>query len=123
MTEERHGRRRILIANPDEPRAGDYAYQLYDKAHPVFGDPEVIASMRRQLRGLRGETVVMRVKGAHIDEDGTVHRFTARRTFVMNRYSDVFGPGSAYASMVHAVREKHSDEVLVTYAIEIDPEE
>jgi hypothetical protein len=112
--------KRQILANPDEPRAGDYSYGLYDKAHPVYGDPSTINHLKGQLRGLRGKTVTATFSGARIDDDGTKRRFTAKRTFVLNRYTDMFGPGSAYSSAIHDVRDRHSDETLVTYSITIE---
>lgn len=121
MAREKLPQRRIIIANPDEPRAGDYTYGIYEKAHPVHGDPKTQNYFRSQLRGLRGDRVSMHVKGIRIDEDGNEKRFSVKRTFTLNRYSDVFGPGSAYASAVHAIRDKHSDDTLVTTSLVIEP--
>lgn len=121
MAKERKAR--VIVVNPDEPRAGDYSYGLYDKAHPVFGEPDTIDYMKKQLRGLRGEDVVMTFKGIRIDDEGNEKRFTVRRAFTMRQYSDVFGPGSAYASAIHAVRERHSDETLVTHTLTVEIDE
>lgn len=121
LAKERHPKRRVILANPDEPRAGDYSYGIYDKAHPVFGDKATVDYFRGQLRGLRGERVTMKVNGVRVDEDGESHRFVIRRTFTLNRYSDVFGPGSAYGSAIHAQREAHSDDTLVTHSLTIEP--
>jgi hypothetical protein len=118
VTEEHKSR--VILANPDEPRAGDYSYGLYDKAHPVFGEPDTIEYFRKQLRGLRGKRVTMTVKGARIDDDGKTRRFNVSRTFTLKTYSNVFGPGSAYASAIHSVRELHSDETLVTHSLVIE---
>lgn len=118
MAKERKAR--VILVNPDEPRAGDYSYGLYDKAHPIFGEAETIAYMKQQLRGLRGEEVTMTFKGIRIDDEGTSRRFTVARTFKLRQYSDVFGPGSAYASAIHAVRERHSAETLVTHSITVE---
>ena len=115
------GNKRIILANPTEPRAGDYAYGLYDKAHPVTGDPETIQRLRSSLRGLRGQDVTVTFNGAHIDSGGKIHRFRIKRSLTLNAYSDIFGPGSAYASAVKTVRDKHSDELLVTYGITVEP--
>lgn len=120
MAIERFSKRNIL-ANPDEPATGDYSYGLYDKTHPSFGDVDMIAYMKRQLRGLRGQRVTMVFQGAHIDEFNKIRKFNVKRTFTINRYSDVFGPGSAYASAIHAVRELHSHETLVTYSLTVEP--
>lgn len=112
--------RRVIPTNPDEPKAGDYSYGLYDKAHPVFGDPDTVAYFKRELRGLRGEHVTVTFKGVRIDDDGETRRFNVRRTIKYNQYSDMFGPGSAFASATHAIRERHSDETLVTQQIIIE---
>lgn len=116
---ERHAKRRVL-ANPDEPRAGDFQYSLYDKAHPVHGDPDTIARLKKELRGLRGEKVTVVFKGAHVDEEGTAHRFRLQRTFNYRQYGDMFGPGSAYADAVHFIRDKYSNEELVTYSFDVE---
>lgn len=123
MAREEHGKRRVLLANPDEPAAGDFAYMLYDKAHPIHGDPETINRFRRELRGLRGQEVTLKMRGSRLDDEGNERRFVARRTFTLNRYSDVFGAGSAFASALHDVRERHSDEELTIYEVSIEPGE
>lgn len=113
--------RRRIIANPDEPRAGDHGYQLYNKAHPISGNQDTISDMKKQLRGLRGKTVRVTINGAHIDPDTLQpRRFTASRVIDYNMYSDMFGPGSAYASALHDVKERYSNDVLVTYSIDIE---
>lgn len=114
------GPKRHILANMDEPKAGDYSYGLYDKAHPVHGDPDTIARIKKELRGLRGRDVRVIIRGARIDEDGKARRFTASREITLNRYSDLFGPGSAYGSVMHAVRERHSGDTLVTYEITLE---
>lgn len=114
------GKKRVILANPEEPRAGDYSYGLYDKAHPIYGDPETVKRIRGELRGLRGETVTMTFTGAHIDDSGKARKFRVQRTFQLNSYSDVMGPGSAYASAVKYIRDKHSEETLVTYGITVE---
>ncbi len=112
MAKER--RKRVVLANPDEPRAGDYAYGLYDKSHPVHGDPATIKRLRDSLKGLRGEEVTMTFRGKRLDPDtGAAKRFRIKRTFTLNSYRDVFGPGSAYASAVHFIRDAHSGDELV----------
>jgi hypothetical protein len=116
VARERHPRR-LVLANPDEPKTGDYEFGLYEKAHPHFGDKETVARIKKGLRGLRGEKVRMFLKGSHGDGE-EVQRFRIQRTFNYRRYSDVFGPGSAYASAIHAVKDKYSDQQLVTYSLE-----
>lgn len=118
MAKEREARR-VILANPDEPRAGDYSYGLYDKAHPVFGEADTIAYLKKQLRGLRGERITVEFKGVRINDEGESRRFTVKRTGVYRQYASMFGPGSFYASAMHAVRERYSDETLVTHSIVI----
>lgn len=113
-------RKRTIIANPDEPNTGDFAYGLYDKAHPVFGDQQTIDYFRGQLKGLRGKEIKTTFRGMRRDEDGTERRFNVTRTFKAKSYNDFFGPGSAYASAMHQVREKYSDEELIILSFEIE---
>lgn len=112
--------RRKIVINPDDPRSGEHAYTLYNLAHPITGDRATISRLKDDLRGLRGERVVMTFRGSRIDEEGNEHFFNVKRSFKMNKYADVFGPGSAYASAIHAVRERHSSDTLVIYSITID---
>ena len=120
MARERHERRRIL-ANPDEPKTGDYAFGLYDKAHPIKGKPETIKAIKRELRGYRGEWVTMYAYGMREDaETGDEKRFKFKHTFLYRKYSDVFGPGSAYGAIVHAVRDKYSEDALTTFHLDIE---
>lgn len=108
---------RKILANTDEPTTGDYAYQFYNHTHPINGNEATIAYARGQLRGLGGKDVTLKIRGMRIDDDGTERRFTATRTFQLKSYSDVFGPGSAFGSVLHAVRERHSDEELVIFSL------
>lgn len=115
--------KRRIVANPDEPRTGDHQYQMYDKLHPMHGDPQEIARVKRQLAGLRGEWVKLTFKGARIvdgDEGTEEKRFKLVRTFAYRSYRDVFGPGSAYASIIHFIRNKYSRDTLVTYELDIE---
>lgn len=112
--------KRLILVNPDEPRAGDYAYSLYDKAHPYTGDPETIAHFKKELAGLRGERVRLVFNGMRKDADGNEHRFRLTRTFNFRNYKDVFGPGSAYARALHAQRDKHSDDQFVTFSVALE---
>lgn len=113
-------KRRVVLANPEEPKAGDFAYGFYDRTHPVDGDPEEIARMKRAIRGLLGETVTMRFGGEHIDDDGMSKKFTITRRFKLTNYDSVFGPGSAYASAIHTIRDKYSSDELVITKFTID---
>ena len=47
-------------------------------------------------------------------------RLYATRTFDLNEYSDMFGPGSAYANATHAVKEAYSPDELIAYSFEIE---
>lgn len=114
-------KKRVILANEDEPKTGDYMYGLYDRTHPVFGQKDEIARMRRELRGLGGSRVTLTLNGSRIDEEtGEEKRIRIRRTFTMNTYRDIFGPGSAYASAIHSVREKHSGDVIITHSLTIE---
>lgn len=113
-------KKRVIIANPDEPRAGDYAYSFYDKTHPVFGQAEDIARMKKEIRGLRGETVTMRFSGRHKAQGEPEKKFTITRVFKLTGYDSVFGPGSAYGSAIHTIRDKYSNDKLVIDKITID---
>jgi len=117
-------KKRVVIANEDEPKTGDYAYNFYDNTHPLNGQPEEIARMRRALRGLKGEEVTLTFKGLWKDaETGREHAFKVRRTFQLNTYRDAFGPVSAYASAIRYVRDKHSDDVIAIQSIVIEEAE
>lgn len=124
LPRELHERRRIL-ANADEPSTGDYDFGFYNKAHPVFGDPDTIKRIKRELRGLRGEWVTVIASGLREDENGDEHRYRFKRTVLYSHYEALFGPGSAYADIVHSIVEKYSDDALTTLHldIEITPEE
>jgi hypothetical protein len=116
--------KRHIVVNPDEPRAGDFAFTLYDASHPIHGRPDVVSRLKSELRGLRGEEVTVRIRGARIDPDTQEERrFTVRRSFTMNRYSDVFGPGSAYHDAIRAIRDRHSNDELVVYSFDIETED
>lgn len=112
--------KRVLIVNPDEPRAGDYAYGLYDKAHPNYGDPDTVEHFRKQLAGLRGERVRLVINGQRTTDDGEEKRFRLTRTFNYRNYRDVFGPGSAFASAMHAQRDAHSEDQLVAFSVALE---
>lgn len=122
MAKEREPFRRILIANPREPRAGEDSYTLYDQTHPKNGtDARKIQEFRSELRGLRGQNVTVIVNGSRQTEDGEHHRFRSQRTVRYNEYSDIFGPASAYYSAMKAVRNRHSPDKFLTYSIIVQP--
>lgn len=113
---------RFILANPDEPSTGQYAFTLYEQAHPIRGDKNTIAHFKKLLAGLRGERVTLHFNGVVNDpETGEREtRFRIQRTFNYRRYSDLFGAGSAYASAVHFVRDKYSDYQLVAMSMSLD---
>jgi hypothetical protein len=122
----RERKERVFInPNPDEDSgAGDYQYGFYDKAHPVFGLSEIVKEIKSSLRGLRGEWIRMYVhasaKPADATDEEEARQFRLQRTFLYRNYTDVFGPGSAFASVVHWFRENHSDEVLAVHELEFE---
>ena len=121
MATEREGRR-VIKTNPSEGSTGDFTYGFYDRSHPITGDRAEIQRLKQELVGLRGERIVVHVKGRRIDADtGRERRFDVRREMTYNRYSDLFGPGSVYGSAIKAVRERHSGDELVTDEISIEP--
>ncbi len=119
MPRELQERRRIL-ANVDEPGTGDYDFGFYNKAHPIFGEPETIARIKKELRGLRGEFVTVIASGLREDDNGDEHRYKFKRTILYSRYDDLFGPGSAYADIVHSIVEKYSDNALTTLHLDVE---
>lgn len=120
MAGKRRHQKRIIKTNPDEPRAGEFAYSFYDAAHPLYGDEAEIKRIKKALAGLRGERVTVRIQGKRVDADGETHYFTRQRTVNYRNYRDIFGPGSAFASGMHAEREAHSGDELSVTSIEFD---
>lgn len=119
MAKERNKRR--LIVNPNEKKAGDFAYGLYNKVHPFHGDQDLVKQLKRQLKGLRGHRVKITIRGQREDDEtGDAHRFSISRHVNYRKFWDVFGPGSAYASALHAYRDKHSEDALSVTHIDIE---
>jgi hypothetical protein len=111
---------RHILANPEQPRAGDFAFPFYDKTRPILGLQSYIDRLKKELRGLSGERITATFNGGRKNvETGEHRRWTAHRTFVYNRYSDMFGPGSAYLSAIRAVRQRYSDWEIIIYSIDI----
>lgn len=128
MAKERKARRHV-IANPDEPRAGQYDFSYYKSTHPVTGNRETIKNVKKELRGLRGHRVTMWVNGWHTstdDPENPVH-FRLKRVFNFRKYDDAFGPGSAYHSAIKYIRDQYSDDQLgttsITFEVADDDEE
>lgn len=120
MASEREARR-VIKTNPSEGSTGDFTYGFYDRSHPITGDSREIQRVKQELIGLRGERIVVHVRGKRIDADtGRERRFDVKRELTYNRYTDLFGPGSVYADAIKAVRERYSEDELVTDDITIE---
>lgn len=110
---------RKIIVNPDEPSTGDNGFSLYDAAHPVFGEADVINYLRKNLKGLRRKIVRMKVSGMYREQGGRVEKrfnFTSQ-PHKINSYSDLFGTGSLYGKTLHRIVEKDSDDQIVVTSI------
>lgn len=110
-------RERITVkANPYEEKAGDFAYTLYDSAHPLHGDIAVRERWEAKLKPYYGKRVRITVNGYTINpdtEDKT--RTFIRRVGQLDGYASMFGPGSLYSKAIKVVRNRHStDELDVT---------
>lgn len=114
--------KRRITANPDEPSTGDFAYGISNAAHPVTGRSSTLNYLDKQLDPFYGREVRVRIAFGRIDPDSgdVLGRVNATRTFELNEYSDMFGPGSAYADALHAVKSRHSPDELVVYSFTIE---
>lgn len=122
MAKERKPIGRRILANPDEPRAGDNVFDFYNKAHPVFGEPETISYLRGQLRGLRGKTITLKISGIRQNEDGDERRFVSTKKLTVNNYSDIFGTGGAFIESARGAVERDSEDKLVVQTFTIEEE-
>jgi hypothetical protein len=124
MPKERHSpSKRIVLANEEEPLAGDFSFVFYDKANPnnfEEGDDEVQDRFRKALRGLRGHEVRMIVRGERRNTEGSLHRFRGKATFTYNTLEDVFSAQGAYLRAMHNVVEVASDEEMITTSVEFE---
>lgn len=116
-------RKRITVkANPDDEDSdedsdsGDFAYQLYDNAHPLHGDTDTIARWHNRLKPLYGSRLRLTLNGYTTDPaTGKRTRTYIRRVGFVAGYGDVFGPGALYSKAIKTVRNRHSvDELVVT---------
>lgn len=113
--------RHVFKANPDEVAAGDFAYQLYDNAHPLHGDPDTIALWDERLREFYGSWVRVTLNGYRTDPaTGGRHRIFIRRLVLAEGYSSVFGPGGVYGKMCKVVRNRGSEDELVTTSLTVE---
>lgn len=111
--------RQTFKANDDEPEAGDFAYALYDKAHPVNGEHETIEEWHGRLKRYYGKKIRITVNGfrANPDDEEDRHRIFIRRVGVVRGYADVFGPGSLFARALRVVRNIASQAELVVSSV------
>jgi hypothetical protein len=110
-----------VLANNDEPGAGNYAYKLYDDSHPLHGDPSEIAKWDEILRPYYGKRLRITVNGMTLDPDGERGTRTyIRRVGQVNGYTDVFGPGSLYYDAIKAVRNRHSTEEMDVLSLSVE---
>jgi len=113
--------KRVIIANPDEPKTGDFGFQFYHDARPIDGDDDTKRRAAKALRGLRGKEITVTVRGQRISESGKKREWVSRRTVEFNTYSDVFGSGGAYHSALKGQMKKNSSWSLVTMSITVEP--
>lgn len=76
--------------------------------------------MRRKLRGWTGDRVQVSVNGTRTDWEngGTVRKYRERRSLVLNRYRDIFGPQGALLEMCKDQLSKRSmPELAITEII------
>lgn len=120
MPRERKGKViKEIVTNTDEPKVGDFAFTVYDNTHPINGSSEV-DRFRKEMKGLRGKTITLRVKGFRVGDDEKAKRFNRTRTFTVHRYNDIFGPGGAYLSIIKEVKDQNSDDTLVATSIQVE---
>ena len=114
--------KRRLIVNPDEPRTGDNGFTVYDDAHTIHGRAEVRDRFRKELKGLRGETITVTVRGIRQDQSGKERNWSARRTIELNRYDDIFGANGVLISALKSQMKRDSDAKLVVQSLTIEDE-
>jgi hypothetical protein len=113
--------RQTIKANPDEVSAGDFAYQLYDNAHPLHGDPDTKDRWESILRDYYGRRVLVTMNGYRTNpETGERHRIQIKRVRKIDGYGDMFGPGSVYGKMAKVVRNIASEDELVTTSLTLE---
>lgn len=122
MPKEREPVRKIIL-NPAEPRTGDHAFQLARKADPQFGERDTVNNLRSQFKGLRGETIRVRLHGFSVRANGTRKAFSGlEREITLNKYSDIFGPSGVYDSMLYEGfrAQESSDDTTVATNITVE---
>lgn len=112
--------KRTLIVNPDEPRTGDNGFTVYEDAHPLNGKAYLRDRFHRELRGLRGKTITITVRGERQDQSGKSKNWSARRTIELNQYGDVFGANGVLISALKSQMKKDSNSKLVVTSLTIE---
>jgi hypothetical protein len=112
--------KRTLIVNPAEPRTGDNGFTVYDDAHPLNGKPYLRDRFRSELRGLRGHTLTITVKGERQEQNGKSRYWTARRTIELQQYGDIFGANGVLLSALKSQMKRDSNAKLVVTSITIE---
>jgi hypothetical protein len=113
--------RKTVKTNPLEESAGEWAYVLYDDAHPLHGDASTKAKWDADLAPYYGKTIRLTLNGWRKNpKTNKTRRIFIRRIATLNAYSDFFGPGSMYAKALKVVRDIASDDELVISSLTIE---
>lgn len=110
--------RMTVKANPHEEKAGDFAYTLYEKAHPLRGEIETQEYWHKALKPYYGKRVRFTING-YVTDPKTKERtrIFIQRVGNLENYADMFGAGSLYYDGVKAVRNRHSEGELVVTSV------
>lgn len=114
------GDKRTLIVNPSEPRTGDDGFTVYDDAHPLNGKAYLRDRFHNEMRGLRGHTVTVTVKGERQTSSGQSRTWTARRTIEVNQYGDIFGANGVLLSALKSQMKRDSNSKITVQSITIE---
>lgn len=109
----RHGKKRRIVLNPEEPEVGNSAVVEYNKYHPLHGEPWDVDEMRNELRGLRNHDIKVTFNYNRFDPDTNKEKKgRVSETIRYTRYDDIFGTAGIYASAMHSILEADSDPSL-----------
>lgn len=101
---------------------GDGVYVLYEAAHPLRGNPDVRSEWDARLRDYYGHRVRISLNGYYVDPDSGEP--SGRVYFVsvedISRYSDFFGPDSAYMRLAKRVRNSSSESELIVTSLSVE---
>lgn len=116
------GKKRRIIANPDDPATGEYSFNFYSYTRPRVGSQRDIDRVRSQLRGLSGKEIRVTAIGQRFDADNPRNVRTTRNstTLTMHRYGDLFGPDGALLGLFKRQVEADSSDVYVVQYIDIE---